>query len=121
MSDPESIQKQLDLATRAAREQRFDAAATILDDVLGAEPDNLRALDLFGFVRFFQGRYEEAEAYCRRALDTEPEQKPEAASSRIVLPELRGDIRFENLFFGDFTGLDQELPKPVSFHDIPHS
>ena len=32
-------------------------------------------------------------------LDIEPEQKPEAASSRIVLPELRGDIRFENLFF----------------------
>ena len=32
-------------------------------------------------------------------LDIEPEQKPETASSRIVLPELRGDIHFENLFF----------------------
>jgi ATP-binding cassette subfamily B protein len=32
-------------------------------------------------------------------LDIEPEQKPEQAGSRIVLPELRGDILVENLFF----------------------
>lgn len=32
-------------------------------------------------------------------LDLEPEQKPADAASRIVLPDLRGDIRFESVFF----------------------
>ena len=32
-------------------------------------------------------------------LDIEPEQKPSDVASRIVLPDLRGDIRVENLFF----------------------
>jgi ATP-binding cassette subfamily B protein len=32
-------------------------------------------------------------------LDLEPEQKPEALASRIVLPELRGEIRFEGVYF----------------------
>ncbi len=32
-------------------------------------------------------------------LDLEPEQKPEALAARIVLPELRGEIRFEGVYF----------------------
>lgn len=32
-------------------------------------------------------------------LDLEPEQKPADVSSRIILPELRGDIRFEGVYF----------------------
>ncbi|WP_078118100.1 peptidase domain-containing ABC transporter [Thiosocius teredinicola] len=32
-------------------------------------------------------------------LDLDPEQKPSEAASRIVLPDLKGDIRVENLFF----------------------
>jgi subfamily B ATP-binding cassette protein HlyB/CyaB len=32
-------------------------------------------------------------------LDLPPEQKPEEATSRIALPDLRGEIRFENVFF----------------------
>ncbi|RLC09802.1 MAG: peptidase C39 [Deltaproteobacteria bacterium] len=32
-------------------------------------------------------------------LELEPEQKPEEISSRVVLPELKGDIRFENVYF----------------------
>jgi subfamily B ATP-binding cassette protein HlyB/CyaB len=32
-------------------------------------------------------------------LELEPEQKPEEMSSRIMLPDLRGDIRFENVYF----------------------
>jgi subfamily B ATP-binding cassette protein HlyB/CyaB len=32
-------------------------------------------------------------------LDIEPEQKPEDLTSRIVLPDLQGDIRFENVSF----------------------
>ncbi|WP_151638805.1 ABC transporter transmembrane domain-containing protein [Noviherbaspirillum aerium] len=32
-------------------------------------------------------------------LDMEPEQKPEDLPSRVVLPDLQGDIRFENVYF----------------------
>lgn len=32
-------------------------------------------------------------------LELEPEQKPSEMSERIVLPELNGDIRFENMYF----------------------
>jgi ATP-binding cassette subfamily B protein len=32
-------------------------------------------------------------------LDMEPEQKPQDLSSRVVLPDLQGNIRFENVFF----------------------
>jgi ATP-binding cassette subfamily B protein len=32
-------------------------------------------------------------------LDMEPEQKPEEITSRIMLPDLRGDMRFEKVFF----------------------
>ncbi|HEX6508684.1 MAG TPA: peptidase domain-containing ABC transporter, partial [Chloroflexota bacterium] len=32
-------------------------------------------------------------------LDLEPEQKPEDLASRVVIPELQGDIRFEGVYF----------------------
>ena len=32
-------------------------------------------------------------------LDIEPEQQPETLSSRIMLPDLQGDLRFENVYF----------------------
>jgi ATP-binding cassette subfamily B protein len=32
-------------------------------------------------------------------LDLEPEQRPQDASSRIILPDVRGNLRFENVFF----------------------
>jgi ATP-binding cassette, subfamily B, bacterial HlyB/CyaB len=32
-------------------------------------------------------------------LDIEPEQKPSDAASRVVLPDLQGDLRLENVFF----------------------
>ena len=32
-------------------------------------------------------------------LDLEPEQKPDEIDSRIMLPNLKGDIRFDNVFF----------------------
>ncbi|MEH6823585.1 MAG: ABC transporter transmembrane domain-containing protein [Motiliproteus sp.] len=32
-------------------------------------------------------------------LDLEPEQKPEDISSRVLLPDIRGDIRLENVYF----------------------
>jgi ATP-binding cassette subfamily B protein len=32
-------------------------------------------------------------------LDLEPEQKPEELASRVVIPELRGEIRFDDVYF----------------------
>ncbi len=32
-------------------------------------------------------------------LDLEPEQKPEELASRVVIPELQGDLRFEGVYF----------------------
>jgi ATP-binding cassette, subfamily B, bacterial HlyB/CyaB len=32
-------------------------------------------------------------------LDMEPEQKPEEAASRVILPDLQGEIRFEGVYF----------------------
>jgi ATP-binding cassette, subfamily B, bacterial HlyB/CyaB len=32
-------------------------------------------------------------------LDIEPEQKPSEAASRVVLPDLHGDVKFENVYF----------------------
>ncbi len=32
-------------------------------------------------------------------LDLEPEQRPEELASRVVIPELRGDIRFDGVYF----------------------
>ncbi len=60
-------------ATVAAQSRRLDAACELLEQVLAQDPANLRALDLFGFVRFFQGRFTEAEQYCRRALELAPD------------------------------------------------
>lgn len=48
-------------------------------------------------------------------LELEPEQKPEDASSRIVLPELRGDVRVENLFFRYGSGESPYVLKDISF------
>ena len=32
-------------------------------------------------------------------LDMEPEQKPEEISSRVMLPDLQGDIRLDGVYF----------------------
>lgn len=73
MARPDSRDERLELATEAAKKQRFSEAANLLESLLADAPDNLRALDLFGFVRFFQSRYEEAETCCRRALALKPD------------------------------------------------
>lgn len=69
-TDLEALAKR---ASEAARARRLDEAATLLEQILEADPEHLNALDLFGFVRFFQGRYAEAESYCRRALARSPD------------------------------------------------
>lgn len=65
----EQIDRLIELASKAATEKRFAEAESHLECLLKLEPNHVRALDLFGFVRFFQGRFAEAERYCRRTLD----------------------------------------------------
>jgi tetratricopeptide (TPR) repeat protein len=72
MTDP-AIENLVDRATVLAQRQCFDDAAALLDEVLANQPEHLRALDLLGFVRFFQQRYAEGEALCRRALAVKPD------------------------------------------------
>jgi tetratricopeptide (TPR) repeat protein len=60
-------------ARDAARAKRYAEAAAILESVLGEDPQNLRALDLAGYVEFFRGNAERAEDYCRRALEIRPD------------------------------------------------
>jgi len=73
MDGKDDVREWLEHASDAAKGQRLDEAAELLDRVLTREPDNLRALDLFGFVRFFQGQYREAESFCRKALTLDPD------------------------------------------------
>lgn len=63
----------LDEAREATRAKQFDRAAALLEELLEAEPRDLRALDLAGFVEFFRGNHEAAEGFCRRALEIRPD------------------------------------------------
>ncbi|MBM4319213.1 MAG: tetratricopeptide repeat protein [Deltaproteobacteria bacterium] len=67
------LAQRLEQATRAAQARRLVEADTLLGEILAEQPDQLRALDLLGFVRFFQQRYAEAEQACRRALVLKPD------------------------------------------------
>lgn len=70
---PEALQRRLEEAHEAANAKEFARAEALLVEVLEATPNELSALDLLGFVLFFQGRPEQAEVACRRALAIEPE------------------------------------------------
>ena len=59
-------------ASQAASARDLDEAERCLLIVLEKEPNQIKALDLMGFVRFFQKRYSECEQLCRRVLDLEP-------------------------------------------------
>jgi tetratricopeptide (TPR) repeat protein len=67
------VQRILERATAAAQGRRLDEASALLEQVLADDDVNLRALDLLGFVRYFQGRPAEAESCCRRALAVDPD------------------------------------------------
>jgi tetratricopeptide (TPR) repeat protein len=75
----------LDIAHQAANNRDFARAEQLLHDVLSQLPTEIHsvepseretcllALDLLGFVLFFQGRPEEAEQACRRAIAVAPD------------------------------------------------
>lgn len=72
MTEP-CAQNKLAQAKQAARAGLLDEADALLAEVLAGEQDNVQALDLCGFVRFFQGRFAEAEGCCRRVLELDPQ------------------------------------------------
>jgi tetratricopeptide (TPR) repeat protein len=63
----------LDQAHQLASMRRYPAAENALRAALAQEPDNVAALDLLGFVLYFQERPAEAEAACRRVLELRPD------------------------------------------------
>jgi len=73
MATQDEVLALIERATAAAQGQQLDEATALLDQVLDAEPDNVRAHDLYGFVLFFQGRFVEGEAHCRRTLELKPD------------------------------------------------
>lgn len=52
-------------------------------------------------------------------LDMEPEQKPDDLESRIMLPELQGDIRFEEVYFRYGEGSTPYVLENISFEIKP--
>ncbi len=68
----ESVEDMLLKASLAAREKQFDQAELLIGKALVNSPDNIKALDLLGFVRFFQKRYKECEELCRYVLEIKP-------------------------------------------------
>ena len=68
-----AIPEELSQAHEAANSRDFARAESLLKDLLSNNPDHLGALDLLGYVLFFQDRPVEAEAVCRRTLELEPE------------------------------------------------
>ena len=72
MSTVENSDPGLQGAHRAAAHGDFEMAEQLLRTVLSDDANCLQALDLMGFVQYFQGRPGEAESCCRRALAIEP-------------------------------------------------
>lgn len=66
------ISEHLASARRLADLRNFPAAEEALRLALAAKPDDVAALDLLGFVLYFQDRPKEAEVACRRALELRP-------------------------------------------------
>ena len=73
MSHPDSTDPRLNEAQAAALRREFALAEQLIHQVLSDNDSCLLALDLLGFVQYFQGRPSEAEQACRRAIAIEPE------------------------------------------------
>jgi Flp pilus assembly protein TadD len=78
-------------AEEAARAKDFARAESLLRDHLSGDPDHVGALDLLGYVLYFQDRAEEAEAVCRRTLELSPDH-PYALKGLGLCLGKRGDV-----------------------------
>jgi tetratricopeptide (TPR) repeat protein len=72
MTDENPGQK-FDRARKLADGGKLADAEKVLGDLLKDDPGHKGALDLMGFVLFFQKRYAEAEACCVKSLDRYPD------------------------------------------------
>jgi len=87
----EPIAALLSAASKAASSRQLDAAEPLLLQALGREPNNLNALDLLGYVYFFQGRYAECARLCEKALTIQPGH-PYALSGLGMALAKQGDV-----------------------------
>ncbi len=62
----------LDEATALAKRRDFKRSEALLREVLESRPENVAALDLLGYVLYFQNRVKEAEQICRQTLELKP-------------------------------------------------
>jgi tetratricopeptide (TPR) repeat protein len=69
----ENTLRLFDSARKLADAGKLADAEKILADILKEAPDHRGALDLMGFVLFFQKRYAEAETWCVKSLGCYPD------------------------------------------------
>jgi Flp pilus assembly protein TadD len=62
----------LDEAMTLAKRRDFKRSESLAREVLEDQPKNVAALDLLGYVLYFQDRAEEAEQVCRKTLEIRP-------------------------------------------------
>lgn len=72
MREKETIFRLLEEAKKAVQRKDLDRAAEVLTTALAIDPGDIPCLDLMGFVRFFQRRYEESESCSRAVLEKAP-------------------------------------------------
>lgn len=89
MQDPALI---LDRASDLHRKGDLAAAERLYGDVLKAQPDHFEGLRMLGFLRYQQGRLEEALSLMRAALKARPKLPAALLNCAVVLDALR---RFE--------------------------
>ncbi|GDY20455.1 hypothetical protein LBMAG56_18000 [Verrucomicrobiota bacterium] len=70
---PEDQDVRYNLALTAVKMNRLAEAETRLAAIIARAPNHARALNGMGYLRTLQGRFDEAQGYCRRALQLDPE------------------------------------------------
>jgi Flp pilus assembly protein TadD len=78
-------------AEEAARAKDFARAESLLRDHLSGDPDHVGALDMLGYVLYFQNRAAEAETVCRRTLELSLDH-PYALKGLGLCLAKRGDV-----------------------------
>jgi Tfp pilus assembly protein PilF len=109
MSDQTLSDPRLEAAHQAANRREYARAERLLHEVLSDDASSLMALDLLGFVQYFQGRPAEAEQACRRAIAIDPKRAYSNKGLGLCLakqgkldeglPYLREAIRIEPNWF----------------------
>jgi Tfp pilus assembly protein PilF len=109
MSDQPLSDPRLEAAHQAANRREFARAERLLLEVLSDDACSLIALDLLGFVQYFQERPAEAEQACRRAIAIDPKRAYSNKGLGLCLakqgkldeglPYLREAIRLEPNWF----------------------